>query len=149
MCLLLLDDCRLQVQSLDYSEVARFAVLQHTNKHIWGKVARWVLYTVQWNLCIVVALHGTSSLLLSSKFYSNSVHMHLHIYICIESDTATTLSRQATVVVRFYYAIFPLCYLIIIVPSTTAVSPSMCFCLSHNLDSVQCTLCSWQTISIR
>ena len=37
---------RLQVQTLDYAEVARFAVLQHTNKHILGKIARWVIYYI-------------------------------------------------------------------------------------------------------
>ena len=34
---------RLDVETLDYAEVAQFAVLEYTKKQIWGKIARWVI----------------------------------------------------------------------------------------------------------
>ena len=32
---------RLDVETLDYAEVAQFAVLEYTKKQIWGKIARY------------------------------------------------------------------------------------------------------------
>ena len=37
---------RLDVQTLDYAEVAQFAVLEYTKKQIWGKIARLFLIIV-------------------------------------------------------------------------------------------------------
>ena len=34
---------RLDVQTLDYAEVAQFAVLEYTKKQIWGKIARYII----------------------------------------------------------------------------------------------------------